>query len=427
MFGNDEIWKQRLESLCGLIDNTEKAWPSGVSDEKLLRALFDRLQFFYAGQMEYFFTHPAPNPQQFTNEFAFQHTGQQAALDLEILERAAHQRAWGPLALQEALRRTDHFMRLALLPAQAWFPEEITTLTYFSPQLQVRVLPYAPVALIGLPYTAANLHAPQTDWRDLLMILNAAGEVALKRGHAAQAGHASFQELLQWRLPPHAPGWHINWAQAAFAAVYACQLGGPLAALYAQDLALALPNAAITQTTFKQPAPITTIRFYTRTLERLGLADWAASLQARWSRQFGERGVRPVIKLPAPVTEVEAYRPCDDGVLLADLAYNLMLKIEAPAWHAMYSETPAYPPTQLEHLYSNVARHLAEWPLTQPAPLFDFQEATYARHLTHSWPEAFVAHSRALRRSAPALPTTNPAELDWLAVLNANGWGEVIS
>lgn len=427
MFGADEIWKQRVENLCLLIDHTEKAWPSGASDEKLLRALFQRLQFFYAGQMEYFFTHPSPNPQLYTDDFAFQHTHQQAAQDLEILERAAHQRAWGPLALQASLRRTDHFMRLALWPARKWFQEEISPLTYFTTQPSVRILPYAPVALIGLPYACANLQAAHSDWRDLLVILSAAGEVALKRGYSAQPGQPSFQDVLQRRIPAHAPSWHLRWAQTAFAAVYACQLGGPLAALYAQERALTLPNAAITQATLQQPAPIITQRFYIRTLERMGLTEWAASLQERWSRKLGERGVRPVIKLPAPITELEAYRPCDDGVLLADLAYNAMLRIEAPAWQAMFSETPAYPPAQLEHLYSNVARHLAEWPLTHPPPLLDSQEDTHARQITHSWPEVFVAHHRTARHAAPALSTINPAELEWLAVLNANDWGETIS
>jgi len=415
------LWKHDCQKLSHLVEQTEKAWPSGLSDEKAVRSLFRRLRIFYTTQTEYLLAHPTPQTHT-PDDFVFHYLSQQVARDLEIIERVAHQRAWGSLEMQDSLRHTDHIARVTLMNAQNWFSEEIYPLTYFAHRFEARVLPYAPVVLLGLPYqNYVQAKDSFSDFRILLSFPQLIGWVVLQRARTAEPDRPYLRKTLRERLSRRTPSWCLGWAEWALASVYATKLSGPLAALYAQDAALQLTNINLTRSTTVQPAPLMAIQFHIRALYRLGLGDWAASLQERWNRKLAERQVKHVVVLPSPITELPIPCPIDHGLALADLAFSLLPEVTAPAWQAMYSETPAYPPHQLEDLYANVARHLAEWPATAPRTADWMQEESHAQLLTHNWLEAFITYNRRYWRPAPP---PSPEERDWLAELEAGGWGE---
>lgn len=422
MVEKQAYWQCLGETLNHVIDSTEKALPSGARDERLMRAAFQQLRGFTQGQLRYFLAHPSPA--RYSSDYALGSLFHRAQQDLALLERAAHQRAWGPLIVQESLARADQLARLALEPASRWLDQDLIPLTYFSPTPCVRLLPYAPIALIGLPYTGVQAMADERyEPRDLLTLPRAAGAILL--------GHGALEEYDPlYPLPESAgaPAWSRGWTGSVWMDVYACLIAGPLAALYAQDVQLQRSEAEFFQAQVDRPAPLMIPKVYTRVLERMGLSAWSASLYDRWSRHLNREGAPRVMRLPAPVTEIALSSPCDEVYVLADLAFNALHTLAPEVepqptagpvnwWHAAYSGRAAYAPQALEQLYGDFAQQVAQLPMRA-------QEGWHGEMPARDWPEHFIAQDRRTRqrRHTPAeLARLNPAELDWLAVLHAGG------
>jgi hypothetical protein len=190
--------------------------------------------------------------------------------------------------------------------------------------------------------------------RELGRYLFKHGQIARESIRAVMARAAS--PLSSWSRP---------WMEAVFADVYACLVVGPAAALYAQDVALALSQDQFIREDDDRLPPILVPKVYARTLERLSLDDWADSLCKRWRDRLLQRRAPAVFRLNVPVAEMCLDHPRDELVVMVDAACDL-LQTCAPSpkesWRSFYMHMAAYAPYELEALYSDFLRQLEQLP-----------------------------------------------------------------
>lgn len=175
--------------------------------------------------------------------------------DVELIWRAANQRKNPNLA--EAFQVADGLAYRAMRAAEKALGykngkvkdgegEEYTVLTYFQKGPEIRVVPYAPIALIGVPLTA--LHQP----RDLLAISHEIGHFIYN--NRKQATPKLSHRYLSRGADPNSQGKYpffgINddgnlveletpipsWQEEVFADVCGALIGGPVMAFDFQEL-----------------------------------------------------------------------------------------------------------------------------------------------------------------------------------------------
>ncbi len=102
-----------------------------------------------------------PDEFRYPKEWVMRTTLDQIAFDLEVLQRAANQRlekTIGPASAKTLQLADQYAYHHVLQPAiDANYIQETTVITYFQKSANVRVIPYAPVALIGIPFTTLNV------------------------------------------------------------------------------------------------------------------------------------------------------------------------------------------------------------------------------------------------------------------------------
>ncbi len=409
------MWEERWRGLAAMIDETEAVLPSGFDQEPAVRAMLRTLRVFGASQLRYFLTHPSPLAREFPETMVLEHTLTQIARDLELIERLAHQRAWGSLAGPRALAWADPWLTRRLRAADPWLAERDRVLAVLSGTPSLTHLPYLGTLSIGVPYTGVRLPDGALPAREWLGLLPELGRHVFRRGQEGDQPIADAVAARAGALSTCSAGW----AETVFAEVFACLSAGPAAALAAQEAALALPPAQFNLAGPASLPPVLIPKIHTRVLERLCLDDWAESLGRRWATRLQQRGAPASVRLSAPITELQLVHPRDELYALADAAYDgLRARAAGPleGWHARYTRLAAYPPHALETLYSDFGADLAQahWDA-------DCAAEPAALALRVDWPAQFIAADRRARE------TWAPAGLahdihDWLAVLRAGGW-----
>jgi hypothetical protein len=285
---------------------------------------------------------------EFPPEYVFRVTLDQVAEDLEVIRRAADQRRSEIVA--QSLKKADKLVWSALKPVvgpgklvdDEEPPEtpkpvtdeklpKTTVLSYFQKSASIRVVPYAPVALIGIPFAAASVP------RDYLAIPHEVGHYVYRHGKVRINGELkSIPQVLGRRLleqvernqdkerailgkelwnqlnpeydpdnpkldpPVPSPRYVRRWKEEIFADVYGCLVGGPIAALSFRDLMLQSSRYAVIQTPAEylygqfteddgvHPVPVLRPYVYTMTLRVIdglqhgNLWQWADVLDKQW-------------------------------------------------------------------------------------------------------------------------------------------------
>src|SRR5712692_7881671 len=176
------IWQARWQALDQTLADMDARYTEVANDVprmNTLRTLGQSLRQFAADQFNFFydgfgFGNPKPKyrlktlPQDnYPPEHVFAVTLEQIGFDIEVIQRAANQRIAaeeqaknGPCAAKDALAQADVLAYAALKPAQdnGLLPyERPTVVTYFQKDTSIRVVPYAPVALIGVPFSCTTV------------------------------------------------------------------------------------------------------------------------------------------------------------------------------------------------------------------------------------------------------------------------------
>lgn len=241
------IWDSRWAALSKAIDETLTYTPrSGAVDRQptivsLLRTLrdFGDKQYHFFGKG---FNATPPwltDSVAFSAEYAVRKTLDQIAFDLAAIERARNQRLHALTSdeARSALKKADILAYQALKPAiAAKIIDNTSVLTYFQKAPSVRIIPYANVALIGIPYTCQDA---QANARDFLSIPHEVGHYVYWHGRKQGASIGATLRTTLNRPPQQPPpAWSLNWLEEIFSDVYGCLVAGPVIAYDFQELSL---------------------------------------------------------------------------------------------------------------------------------------------------------------------------------------------
>ena len=386
-----KAWKARRDALWGTSEERPGAIPelfrkrtaSTVPGEPLssaaaseadrdlpnLETLAQCLSIFAEKQFEFFWDgfgnhekYRLNLSREFPPNYVFRVTLEQVGEDLEVIRRAADQRRSKKIA--EKLEEADKLVWSALKPVvgpgklvEDESPSEASAspasyekkllpatnvISYFQKSASIRVIPYAPVALIGAPFTAMSLP------RDYLAIPHEAGHYVYRHGKVRVDEHGNVvdrvdkgelkpipqvlgrklleqaerdramemkalgpnlwnQAYPEWdeenpELEPFGPSprYVRRWKEEIFADVYGCLVGGPVTALSFRDLMLQYSRSSVIQAPGEylygqfteddgvHPVPVLRPYVYTITLRAIEsfsngkLAQWANKLDEAW-------------------------------------------------------------------------------------------------------------------------------------------------
>ena len=198
---------------------------------------------------------------------------EQISIDLSIFEQVINQRK--DASVYNTLVAADELARMAMIPAtEAWLLDRdpASIVTYLNRRVEIRLLPYAGMTLMGIPFAAtaavdlidqdgeapkwvsAPLNAPivaengstqepseppqQFVSSDFLAIPHEIGHLIYQHGQlhytSEQNPTGSIQQHLENKLV--AADWRLMWIEELFADVYCCLVAGPISALGFQEL-----------------------------------------------------------------------------------------------------------------------------------------------------------------------------------------------
>ena len=301
-----DVWTERLQALDSLMSAMSRDYDTlSLARWSTLKPLLKCLQAYGRDQLTYFHagfsTRRLEVSDDYSPESVYSIVLNQIGYDLEVLQRAVQQRASGSAAMTETLKETDKLAWLALKPAidAGLLPAETTAVTYFQKSPVSRVIPYAPVALIGVPYSCMSVE------RDHLALPHEMGHYVFWHGRVPGTGESlrqalqrsAFEELKQCVTldTPEFPTWCAVWLEELFADAYGALIAGPAMALDFQDLALHSSCERFTTSDNDHPVPILRPDIYNKVLaqaanETYRWGDWAAVLQQRWLKRRARCG-----------------------------------------------------------------------------------------------------------------------------------------
>lgn len=423
------VWEERW----GVLDRTLEAMAeryagSTVAWEMTLCYLVERLQAFAKDQF-YFFFHgfgddmavfsptgkrfplQVPEHPQYPPECALRVTLDQIAYDLDVLQRAAHQRTVGSDEMIRALETADALAWQALQPAREnGLVQETTAITYFQKSVSIRVIPYASVALIGIPFTCVTV--PQ----DYLAIPHEVAHYVFWHGAVngnqwlSQALLDACEDVLQNTR------WIERWMEEIFADVYGCLIGGPVMGLSFQDLQLERSQEDFTKDNGDHPVPFLRPYIYTQVLENEKVKTASRKLKARWQERLEERGNPAEFTPYTPEASIPGEPiACDDALCainqVIDRVQALVPSSSRGRWSADLSAAEEVEDlyTKFESEHNDLVRHVVarESAAVEAGP-------GPTGELWLDW-----VKDRFFDPDASSLPL--PPE-DWERVLSATGW-----
>ncbi len=173
-------------------------------------------------------------------DFVLRRMSDQMAHDVMLLQMAWHQRIAAPVDSNcaQTLRLADKlcFRALERAVAHKVLPDESTTISYLQKAASARVVPYAPVAMIGIPYASVGNYegtgASAGVFVDMLAIPHEVGHYVYR--HGRYQGSAIPNRVINALTGNNAA--LAGWAEEVFADVYGTLIAGPVIALDFQDL-----------------------------------------------------------------------------------------------------------------------------------------------------------------------------------------------
>lgn len=288
------VWDDRWGAYQGILSDLLNDLPAPT-----FKALAACLQAFGDSQFQFFrdgFCNGRLWPStQYPAEYVLRTTLDQVGYDISVIDQAAQQRG-GTKKMQETLYKADQLGQLALnMAVGGKLLPQSTVISYFNKSAYVRTIPYAPLALVAVPYTAATVS------QDYLATPH-------EIGHHVYQHSPGLAANLRKQLPIQ-PDWLHNWREEVFADVYGCLVAGPVIGLDFQDVLF--DNELENFVSDDGEHPVDAIRpyAYAKTLAQLGFPKAAKALQKEWRHKLAVRN-NPESFIPfgedAPVSLEEA-------------------------------------------------------------------------------------------------------------------------
>lgn len=299
-----KIWENRWKALKSVIIELKTTLQTvSIDREDTFEVLLEALQEFGNLQFDFFYKGfgfgedrivTLEKSEQYPPEFVLRWTLDQLSHDIHVIENAIKQREDSNKS--ETLKQADLLAFRAIEPIISkgedtrLLPENTTAITYFQKTPQVRLIPYAPVALIGIPYSAieqAEGVSDDSNKRDFLAIPHEVGHFVYWYGRLKGE---RLHVLLQQRLSQK--GWrkYAHWLEEIFADVYGCMVGGAVIALSFQDLQMDnLPTTWI-EDDGKHPAAVIRPYIYNQVLANSVDSKTLNTLKKLWYERLAARG-----------------------------------------------------------------------------------------------------------------------------------------
>jgi hypothetical protein len=403
------IWESRWLALDNLMASIASQSAGDFPRKQTLVSLAQRLRNFARGHYNFFADHlgnPADTllatSPDYPPEAIFTAIFKQIGNDIQAISSAIAQRSAGNESMVETLRRADQLAYAAIKPVlNTWLKRPVnsepqTVLTYFNRSAAVSVIPYAPVALIAIPYTC--MVAPQ----DFLAIPHEIGHYVF--WHGQQASDGSLRQQMRDQAMRLRPAWIARWVEEIFADVYGALIAGESIAQTAQDVQSAYAGVKFVQDDGRFPVPAIRPYIYTKTLELLGQFDQAEALEHRWYVRRSGRHVK--LSTTTQLEYAQASVPTmgearsEMTKIVEDMA-QLLGKLQSD-WPQALTTTPA---DQLPTLFKSLA------PPPELNPRADIS------NLYDHWRETDPI------TDGPALDEQGPIPIErWLRLVYANGW-----
>ncbi|MBK8051131.1 MAG: hypothetical protein IPK16_30935 [Anaerolineales bacterium] len=175
------------------------------------------------------------------------------AYDIDVFVSVLGQREKevGTPAMQKTLAMADRLAADALAPAvRHRLVEQTAVLTYFQKATTIRLIPYAPLALVGFDLTAL-VELPR-----LLALAHEVGHHVYRQFPVNDASEPKAAPAEALSAAPKWPEWLNAWEEEVFADVYGVLIAGPAAVLAMQAMVMANLPARLTVDDGDHPAPI---------------------------------------------------------------------------------------------------------------------------------------------------------------------------
>lgn len=238
--------------------------------ESLLAFGQDQFDFFWQGFSKGQLLPAMMLPQ----EHVFRATLDQVAFDMAIIQKIESQRQQSDL--QKTLGKADKLAQSALdVAVSSGLMPQCGVLTYFNKSANIRLIPYAPLALIGVPFTAAA--APM----DFLAIPHEVGHYVY---HHAPGLAAALHACI-----PLYPNWINHWIEEIFADVYGALVAGPVIGLSFQEILLDNAQENFVIDDGSHPPDAIRPYGYCQALQHLGCTQAAEALDQAWTKRLAER------------------------------------------------------------------------------------------------------------------------------------------
>lgn len=232
----------------------------------------------------------------FPLSYLLEATARQVAFDTDVLLRTLGQReaAASILPMRTTLDLADRLASVAILPAvRHGLVAPTAMLTYFQKSPTIRLLPYVPLGVIGIDFSAIG------DSMRLLAIAHETGHHVYRQITVNYTAHLDEQVATLAAAAPAPntwPRWLLAWEEEIFADIYAALVAGPAAALALQEMILTGPPATLTEDDGDHPLNAlrpqimhTTLRVMAErgpAARRAALLAAATALDAQWQAQL---------------------------------------------------------------------------------------------------------------------------------------------
>lgn len=271
--------------------------------------------------------------------FLLEATARQASFDIDVLLRSIGHRegALSTQPMRQTLELADRLAREAIIPAvRHGLVEPTVVLSYFQKSPTIRLIPYAPIAVIGIDFSAVG------DPSRLAAIAHETGHHVyrqitmnylsnLDEQIEALAAPAPQAEAERW------PAWLLAWEEEIFADIYAALIAGPIAAIGLHKIILTGRRDSLVEDDGDHPLDAlrpqilhTTLRVMAEKRsgeQREALLTAAGALDAAWEQTLKEHGA-PAEFLPSGSDEPVALD--EAGALLRNLVEAMLNGALAP-------------------------------------------------------------------------------------------------
>ncbi len=275
----NEVWQERWQALAEQLGQMSTTFGQSSNPVSLsLHALTESLLAFGGDQFEFFwegFTSGQLLPSMMLpQEHILRATLDQVAFDMSLIQKIHVQRS--QKAFTPALETADKLAQLALNVAiNGGLLPPCSVLTYFNKSANIRIIPYAPMALVGIPFSGTKVN------KDLLAIPHEVGHFVY---HHAPGLAAKLHALI-----PLYPDWINHWIEEIFADVYAAYVAGPVCGLSLQEILLDNSQEKFVVDDGEHPPNPVRPYSFNQALRHLGDTKVADELDELWQEQLALR------------------------------------------------------------------------------------------------------------------------------------------